>query len=120
MRKKYIKKKIKFYSLFVILKLSRSLLYCFKKITNFIYQKIDWRDYRKKISKVDPKAIKWVKFNSWFGEDEFMTTYALKIHRTLVEFEGVDPKSKKYYDEIEKRIYDRFKHRIKRYYSMNN
>ena len=49
-----------------------------------------------------------------------MTMRAFKIHRMLVEFEGVDPKSKKYYNEIDKRIYDQFKHRIKKYYSMDN
>ena len=120
MRKKYLQKKIVFYSLFAILTLARGLFYFSKSLTKVIYNKIDWKDYRKKISKVDPKADKWAKHNRWFGEDEVMTMRAFKIHRMLVEFEGVDPKSKKYYNEIDKRIYDQFKHRIKKYYSMNN
>lgn len=111
---------MKFYSLFLLLKLSRLILRGTKSLINLIYYKIDWKDYRKKISKVDPKAKKWARYNSWFGEDEYMTNFAFQTHRILVEFEGVDPKSRKYYDEIDKRIYDRFKHRIKRYYSMNN
>ena len=49
-----------------------------------------------------------------------MTETAFHIHKELVEFEGVNPKSKKYYNEIDKRIYRRFKDRLKRYYSMNN
>ena len=120
MRKKHLQKKIKFYSLFAILKLARSLFHYSKRLTTTIYHKIDWKDYRKKASKVDPKAEKWAKHNCWFGEDEVMTMTAFKIHRMLVEFEGVDHKSKKYYNEIDKRIYDQFKHRIKKYYSMNN
>ena len=38
-----------------------------------------------------------------------MTTTAFSIHRELVEIEGVDPKSRKYYNELDKRLYDRFK-----------
>ena len=120
MRKKHLQKKIKFYSLFAILKLTRWLFRCSKSLTKLIYHKIDWKDYRKKISKVDPKAQKWVKYNSWFGEDEILTRASFRIHQILVEFEGIDPKSKKYYNEIDKRIYDQFKDRINKYYSMDN
>ena len=49
-----------------------------------------------------------------------MTDYAFKVHRELVEFEGINPKTKRYYDEIDKRIYNRFKHRLTKYYSMGN
>ena len=105
MRKKHLQKKIKFYSLFAMLKLTRWLFRCSKSLTKLIYHKIDWKDYRKKISKVDPRAQKWVKHNSWFGEDEILTRASFRIHQILVEFEGVDPKSKKYYNEIDKRIY---------------
>jgi len=120
MRKKKVLKRIKFYSLFTLLKMARLILHSSKSVINLIYHKIDWRDYRKNLSKVDPKAKKWVRYNSWFGEDEYMTNFAFQTHRILVEFEGVDPKSRKYYDEIDIRIYNRFKHRIKRYYSTNN
>ena len=120
MRKKNVLKKIKFYSLFLLLKLARLILHGSKGLVNLIYYKIDWKDYRKKICKVDPKAEKWAKHNNWFGEDIYMTNAAYKIHRELIEFEGIDPKSKKYYNEIDKRIYDQFKDRIKKYYSTNN
>ena len=79
MRKKHLQKKIIFYSLFSILKLTRGLLYCLKRFTKLIYYKIDWKDYRKQVSKVDPKAEKWVKYNCWFGKDELMTISAFKI-----------------------------------------
>jgi hypothetical protein len=49
-----------------------------------------------------------------------MNNAAFRIHRELVEFEVVDPKSNRYYNEIDKRIYDKFKDKIKRYYSMDN
>ena len=49
-----------------------------------------------------------------------MTNAAFKIHRELVELEGIDPKSNRYYNEIDKRIYDQFKDSIKKYYSMDN
>ena len=124
-RKGYVKKRnilklIKTYSLLVILKLSRILLSCFKKIVHKVYNKIDWRTYRRNNPQYDKKAQKWAKYNKWFGEDETMTYAAFRIHRQLVEFEGVDPKSNRYYNEIDKRIYDQFKDKIRRYYSTDN
>ena len=111
---------IKFYLLFAFLKLARLLLNCFKKLVHFIYNKMDWKIYRNNISNIDRKAEKWAKYNQWFGDDIIMTNAAFRIHRELVEFEGVDPKSNRYYNEIDKRIYDKFKDKIKRYYSMDN
>ena len=56
MRKKQLQKKIKFYSLFAILTLARSLFHYSKRLCTAIYHKIDWKDYRKKTSSFDPKA----------------------------------------------------------------
>ena len=81
---------------------------------------MDWKIYRNNISNIDRKAEKWAKYNKWFGDNETMTYAAFRIHRQLVEFEGIDPKSNRYYNEIDKRIYDKFKDKIKRYYSMDN
>ena len=120
MKRKQKFKKTKFYVMFGFLQFARGILYCSKKLTQLIYNKIDHKLYRKKTSCVDPKAEKWAKYNNWFGEDIYMTNAAFKIHRELVEFEGIDPKSKKYYNEIDKRIYDQFKERIKKYYSTDN
>ena len=120
MKKKKIINKVKFYLLFALLNTIRSLIKFSKKSAHIVYNKIDWRSYNNKRNKCDPKAEKWAKHNKWFGYDETMTRAAFMIHQELTEFEGVDPKSKRYYNEIDKRIYDQFKDRIKRYYSMDN
>ena len=120
MKKKNKIKLAKIYILLGILKLSRILLKCCKKFVSKIYHKIDWKTYRGKSNRYDKKAEKWAKYNKWFGDDETMTYAAFRIHRQLIEFEGVDPKSNRYYNEIDKRIYDQFKDKIKTYYSMDN
>ena len=56
----------------------------------------------------DPKAGQWALRNSWFGEDEAMTYAAFGIHKKLVEDEGFDPKSDEYYNELDRRIEDKF------------
>jgi hypothetical protein len=41
-----------------------------------------------------------------------MTYTAFDIHKTLVEKEGFDPKSKEYYDEVDSRIRVEFPHKF--------
>ena len=41
-----------------------------------------------------------------------MTYTAFDIHKTLVEKEGFDPKSKEYYEEVDKRIRVEFPHKF--------
>ena len=41
-----------------------------------------------------------------------MTYKAFDIHKTLVEKEGFDPKSKEYYDEVDSRIRVEFPHKF--------
>ena len=41
-----------------------------------------------------------------------MTYTAFDIHKTLVEKEGYDPKSKEYYEEVDKRIRLEFPHKF--------
>ena len=120
MRRKKKLKIIKTYLLVGTLNLIRFFIKHFKSFAHKIYGNIDWKYYKKEQFKIDPKAEKWAKHNCWFGYDELMTNAAFKIHKELVEFEGVDPKSKKYYNEIDKRIYDKFKNKFKKYYSMDN
>ena len=59
---------------------------------------------------IDPKAVAWLKNNSWFGSDDQkeMTALAYGIHETLVTKEGVSPQSDKYYEEVDKRMRIRF------------
>ena len=60
----------------------------------------------------DPMAEAWASENSWFGNDSAMTYTAFDIHKQLVEKEGFDPKSKEYYDEVDKRIRVEFPHKF--------
>ena len=49
-----------------------------------------------------------------------MTYTAFDIHKTLVDDEGINPKSDKYYEELDKRIYQEFPLKMKKYFSSNN
>ena len=60
----------------------------------------------------DPMAEAWALENAWFGNDSAMTYTAFDIHKTLVEKEGFDPKSKEYYDEVDSRIRLEFPHKF--------
>ena len=64
----------------------------------------------KQSAQTDPMAEAWAADNSWFGNDSAMTYTAFDIHKQLVEKEGYDPKSKEYYDEVDKRIRVEFPH----------
>lgn len=58
--------------------------------------------------KPDPKAEQWALRNTWFGQDEAMTYAAFGIHKKLVEDEGFDPQSDDYYNELDRRISEKF------------
>ena len=60
----------------------------------------------------DPMAEAWASENAWFGNDSAMTYTAFDIHKTLVEKEGFDPKTKEYYDEVDSRIRLEFPHKF--------
>ena len=63
-------------------------------------------------AQTDPMAEAWAADNAWFGNDSAMTYTAFDIHKQLVEKEGFDPKSKEYYDEVDKRIRVEFPHKF--------
>jgi hypothetical protein len=63
-------------------------------------------------AQTDPMAEAWASENSWFGNDSAMTYTAFDIHKTLVEQEGFDPKSREYYAEVDKRIRLEFPHKF--------
>lgn len=104
----------KIYSL-LTLSFIRSFIDNFFMLRRFELNKI----FEKKL-KIDRKAEKWAKQNKWFGKDMPMTYTAFDIHKKLVDEEGVNPKSDKYYEELDKRIYAEFPDKIKRYFSTNN
>ena len=87
---------------FIICKISKLVLLIERplfKLNNKLY------DYYYKINtpKADPKAEKWA-----------------NIHKDLTEKEGFDPNSDKYYSEIDRRLYKRYKKRYLKHYSHNN
>jgi hypothetical protein len=90
-------------------------------IDNFIFiRKLYLQKFFEKKTKIDRKAEKWARENKWFGKDMPMTYTAFDIHKKLVDEEGVNPKSDKYYEELDKRIYTEFPDKIKKYFSTNN
>jgi len=54
--------------------------------------------------KPDDRAVSWAKQNTWFGEDDEMTSFALGLHNKLVNQEGMDPQSDEYYERIDSRM----------------
>lgn len=60
----------------------------------------------------DPKAEKWARDNTWFGQDEAMTYAAFGIHKKLIEEEGFDAQSNEYYNEINSRMRKEFPHKF--------
>ena len=52
---------------------------------------------------VDARATEWQKANSWFGQDDEMTSFALGLHQKLVK-QGVNPRSEEYYEKINSRM----------------
>jgi len=52
---------------------------------------------------VDTKAQDWQSRNSWFGDDDEMTSFALGLHQKLVK-QGVNPQSDEYYEKIDSRM----------------
>ena len=52
---------------------------------------------------VDERANEWAASNTWFGQDDEMTSLALGLHTKLVK-EGVSPQSDDYYEKINSRM----------------
>jgi len=61
--------------------------------------------------RVDPTAQQWQQNNTWFGEDEEMTSLALGLHEKLKR-EGVAVSSQEYYRRIDETIRRRFPERF--------
>ena len=51
----------------------------------------------------DERAQEWAKANTWFGQDDEMTSYVLGLHNKLVK-SGVNPQSDDYYETIDSRM----------------
>lgn len=57
---------------------------------------------------ISPRAKKWAEENTWFGNDEVMTSAAEKIHKNVI-LEGIEVDSDEYYNEIDTRLKKYFK-----------
>ena len=57
--------------------------------------------------KPDSKASDWAADNSWFGQDDEMTAYAMGVHSKLVK-QGMDTASDDYYEAINARMRNTF------------
>ena len=53
--------------------------------------------------RVDERAQKWAKENTWFGPDKAMTGYVMGVHEELIS-DGVDPTGDEYYEKINSRM----------------
>ena len=104
---------------FIICKISKLVLLIERPLFKLNDKLCDFY-YKINILKADPKAEKWAKQNPWFGEDEMLTYSAFDIHKDLTEKEGFDTNSDKYYNEIDRRLYKRYKRKYLKYYSHNN
>lgn len=62
---------------------------------------------RPQVPRPDRKALSWQDKNSWFGQDEEMTSLALGLHEKLVR-SGVDATSDEYYNTIDNTMRKRF------------
>ena len=52
---------------------------------------------------VDERAQEWAQANTWFGQDDEMTSYVLGLHNKLVK-SGINPQSDNYYETIDARM----------------
>ena len=59
------------------------------------------------VQKPDSRALEWQSKNTWFGQDEEMTSLALGLHEKLVR-SGVSPTSEDYYRRIDETMQKRF------------
>jgi hypothetical protein len=77
-----------------------------EKVNNFTFTPLqdDTTEVQPASSQVaDRKAQQWQEDNTWFGNDDEMTSFALGLHQKLVK-QGVNPKSDEYYEKINSRM----------------
>ena len=56
---------------------------------------------------LDEKTLEWQNKNTWFGQDDEMTSFALGFHNKLAK-QGITPSSEEYYQRIDKRMREVF------------
>jgi hypothetical protein len=56
---------------------------------------------------LDERTLEWQNKNTWFGQDDEMTSFALGFHNKLAK-QGITPSSEEYYQRIDKRMREVF------------
>ena len=54
--------------------------------------------------RVDDRANDWAASNTWFGQDDEMTSFALGLHIPNLSKMGVSPQTEEYYETIDSRM----------------
>ncbi len=61
------------------------------------------------VARPDPRAIAWQERNTWFGQDEEMTSLALGLHQKLVKQYGAQyPSTDEYWQKVDSTMRQRF------------
>ena len=61
------------------------------------------------VPRPDPRAISWQERNTWFGQDEEMTSLALGLHQKLVKQYGASyPSTDEYWQKVDSTMRQRF------------
>ena len=61
------------------------------------------------VARPDPRAVAWQERNTWFGQDEEMTSLALGLHQKLVKQYGSSyPSTDEYWQKVDNTIRQRF------------
>jgi len=89
------------------IKVDKAETYQFQKQNTLQEPENEVQITNKQVNTPDPKALAWQKENSWFGQDEEMTSLALGLHEKLVR-SGVPAGSDEYYKRIDTTMRKRF------------
>lgn len=65
------------------------------------------RQQQPQVPKLTAQQKAWLDDNPWYGNDRQMTSFALGVHEELV-YNGVDPNSQEYYNEVNAAVRKRF------------
>jgi len=61
------------------------------------------------VARPDPRAVAWQERNTWFGQDEEMTSLALGLHQKLVKQHGASyPSTNEYWQKVDGTMRQRF------------
>jgi hypothetical protein len=74
------------------------------------HQEDDVKDIpESQVARPDPRAIAWQERNTWFGQDEEMTSLALGLHQKLVKQYGSSyPSTDEYWQKVDSTMRQRF------------